>query len=86
MAAMLVSSCATLVGPVIIGHAIDTFVRLKDSRGLVLSSVLLLAIYLIGVAASYTQIRTMGGVGRRVLFSSRNELRETAGSAPGILH
>jgi len=74
MAAMLVSSCATLVGPVIIGHAVDTYVRLKDSRGLLLSSVLLLAIYVIGVVASYTQIRTMGGVGRRVLFSLRNEL------------
>ncbi len=73
-AAMLVSSGATLVGPVIIAHAIDTYFRLKDSRGLLLASVLLLGVYLIGVAASYTQIRTMGGVGRRVLFSLRNEL------------
>jgi ATP-binding cassette, subfamily B, bacterial len=74
LAAMLVSSGATLVGPVIIGRAIDSYIRLKDSRGLLLSSVLLLAIYVIGVVASYTQIRTMGGVGRRVLFSVRNEL------------
>ncbi len=74
MVAMLVSSCATLLGPVIIGRAVDTYVRLKDSRGLLLSSVLLLAIYVIGVVASYTQIRTMGGVGRRVLFSLRNAL------------
>ena len=74
VAAMLVSSGATLVGPMIIGRAVDTFVRLKDSRGLLLSSVLLLAVYLVGVVASYTQIRTMGGVGRRVLFGVRNEL------------
>jgi ABC-type multidrug transport system fused ATPase/permease subunit len=74
VAAMLVSSGATLVGPVIIGRAIDTYVRMKDSRGLLLSSVVLLAVYLVGVVASYTQIRTMGGVGRRVLFSLRNEL------------
>ena len=72
--AMLISSGATLAGPVIIGRAIDTYVRLKDSRGLLLSSVLLLAVYVIGVVASYTQIRTMGGVGRRVLFSLRNEV------------
>ena len=39
--AMLVSSGATLVGPVIIGRAVDTFVRLKDSRGLLLSSLVL---------------------------------------------
>ena len=74
VAVMLVGSAATLIGPVIIGRAVDTFVRLKDSRGLLLSSVLLLAVYLAGVAASYTQIRTMGGVGRRVLFSVRNML------------
>ena len=71
---MLVSSGATLVGPVIIGHAVDTYVRLKDSHGLLLAAILLLAVYAIGVVASYTQIRTMGGVGRRVLFGLRNEL------------
>ena len=74
VAAMLVSSGATLVGPVVIGRAVDTYVRLKDTRGLLLSSALLLTVYLVGVVASYTQIRTMGGVGRRVLFSVRNEL------------
>ena len=72
VAAMLVSSGATLIGPVIIGRAVDTYVRLKDSRGLLLSAALLLAVYVIGVVASYTQIRTMGGVGRRVLFTVRN--------------
>ena len=39
-----------------------------------LASLVLLAVYLVGVVASYTQIRTMGGVGRRVLFSLRNAL------------
>ena len=72
VAAMLVSSGATLIGPVIIGRAVDTYVRLKDSRGLLLSAAVLLAVYVIGVVASYTQIRTMGGVGRRVLFTVRN--------------
>jgi ATP-binding cassette subfamily B protein len=74
VAAMLVSSGATLIGPVIIGRAVDTFVRLKDGRGLLLSAAVLLAVYVIGVVASYTQIRTMGGVGRRVLFTVRNVL------------
>src|ERR1700683_3041902 len=74
LTAMLVSSGATLIGPVIIGRAIDINIRLKDSRGLLLSSAVLLAIYLVGIIASYVQIRTMGGVGRRVLFSLRNEL------------
>ena len=38
--AMLVSSCATLVGPIIIGRAVDTYVRLKDGHGLLLASLL----------------------------------------------
>jgi ATP-binding cassette subfamily B protein len=74
MTAMLVSSCATLVGPIIIGRAVDTYVRLKDGHGLLLASLLLLGVYGMGIIASYTQILTMGGVGRRVLFSVRNEL------------
>ena len=72
--AMLTSSAATLVAPIIIGRAIDTYVRLKDTRGLLLSALLLLGVYLIGIAASYTQILTMGGVGRRVLYGLRNTL------------
>jgi len=72
--AMLVSSGATLVGPIIIGRAVDTYVRLKDSQGLLMSALFLLGVYLVGVGGSYTQILTMGGVGRRVLWSVRNEL------------
>ena len=74
LVAMLVSSGATLVAPVIIGRAIDTYIRLKDSRGLLMSSMVLLAVYLIGIVGSYTQILTMGGVGRRVLYGLRNTL------------
>ncbi len=72
--AMLTSSGATLVAPIIIGRAIDTYVRLKDAQGLLRSSAALLAVYLVGIVASYTQIRTMGGVGRRILFGLRNTL------------
>jgi ATP-binding cassette subfamily B protein len=59
---------------VIIGHAVDTYVRLKDPHGLLVSALLLLAVYLVGIVGSYSQILTMGGVGRRVLWSVRNEL------------
>ena len=72
--AMLTSSGATLVAPVIIGRAIDTYVRLKDTQGLLRSSLILLAVYLVGIVGSYTQIRTMGGVGRRILYGLRNTL------------
>jgi len=74
LVAMLISTGTALVGPVIIGRAIDTYVRLRDNRGLLLASLVLLAVYLVGVLSSYMQIRTMGGVGRRVLYSLRNAL------------
>lgn len=72
--AMLVSSGATLAGPVIIGRAVDTYVRLKDTHGLLQASLILLAVYLLGICGSYTQILSMGGVGRRVLWGVRNQL------------
>ena len=74
VAAMLVSSGATLVGPIIISRAVDIYVRLKDTHGLLMSALVLLGVYLCGIAGSYTQILTMGSVGRRVLWSVRNEL------------
>ncbi|HXB73328.1 MAG TPA: hypothetical protein VNY05_34135, partial [Candidatus Acidoferrales bacterium] len=58
LTAMGISTGAALVGPVIIGRAVDGYVRLKDSRGLLMASLLLMMVYLVGVFASYTQIRT----------------------------
>jgi ATP-binding cassette, subfamily B, bacterial len=74
VAAMLISSSATLLAPVIIGRAIDTYVRFRDTHGLLISALVLVAVYLVGIVASYTQILTMGGVGRRVLYGVRNAL------------
>ncbi len=64
----------SLIGPILIARGVDTYVRLRDGHGLLITALLLMAVYLVGVFASYTQIRTMGGVGRRVLFSLRNAL------------
>ena len=72
--AMLISSGATLVGPIIISHAVDTYIRLKDSHGLLMAALVLLGVYLAGICGSYTQILTMGSVGRRLLWGVRNEL------------
>ncbi|MBZ5632040.1 MAG: ABC transporter ATP-binding protein/permease [Acidobacteriia bacterium] len=72
--AITLSSVASLTGPVLIARTIDTYIRLKDATGLLTSSLLVLAVYAAGVVASYIQIRTMGGVGRRILFQVRNNL------------
>src|SRR6476660_2173239 len=74
VAAITISSVASLVAPVLIAHTIDTYIRLKDASGLLRFSLLVMAVYAAGVVSSYIQIRTMGGVGRRVLFQVRNTL------------
>src|SRR5580692_4638678 len=74
LSAIVISSVATLVAPVIIVRTIDTDVRLKNTHGLLISALFVLAIYITGSVASYVQVITMGGVGRRVLFHLRNAL------------
>src|SRR5678815_2312908 len=74
VAAITISSLAALTAPALIAHTIDTYIRLKDARGLLQFSLLVLAVYSVGIVASYIQIRTMGSVGRRILFQVRNSL------------
>jgi ATP-binding cassette subfamily B protein len=72
--AIVFSTVATLVAPVVIVRAIDQDIRGKNLHGLLIASLIVLAIYVMGAVASYVQVRTMGGVGRRVLYHLRNTL------------
>jgi ATP-binding cassette subfamily B protein len=72
--AILINSGLTLVGPVLVGHTIDTYIRTKDYHGVVVFSFILLAVYATTFAAGYVQTIVMGGVGRRVLFNLRNSI------------
>jgi len=72
--AILISSATALISPLIIGHTVDTYIAARDYGGVFLWSGILLAVYLVGLVASYTQTRTMGGVGRRILFNLRNAI------------
>jgi ATP-binding cassette, subfamily B, bacterial len=74
LVAIVLSSLTTLIAPVLIVRIINTDIRLKNTHGLVIGSLLVLAIYVTGAIASYVQVITMGGVGRRVLFHLRNAL------------
>lgn len=71
---ILLNVGATLLGPVLIGHTIDTYITTKDFNGVLLFTGLLFVVYVIGMGASYTQITVMGGVGRRVLYKLRNNI------------
>ena len=72
--AILVSSVATLIVPILISHIVDVYIATKNFSGVVQYSWMLLGIFIIGLIASYVQVKTMGGVGRRLLFNLRNKI------------
>ena len=74
LAAIVLNSLATLAAPLLIIRIINTDIRLKNTHGLLIGALLVLAIYVAGGVASYVQVIAMGGVGRRVLFHLRNAL------------
>jgi ATP-binding cassette subfamily B protein len=73
-ASILVTSAATLASPYIIGQTVDRYISHGDYSGVIRNALILLAIYLVALVTSYVQTRTMGGVGRRILFNLRNAL------------
>lgn len=66
------SSLSTLLAPVIISHTIDTYIKVKDFRWVLINSAILFWIYIIWSYSSYVQTITMWWVWRRVLFKLRN--------------
>src|SRR4051794_4444948 len=62
-AAILVSTASSLLAPVIIGRAVDVYIRTRDYGGVLMLSALLLAVYIVGLFATYFQTLRMGTVG-----------------------
>lgn len=80
--AIVINAGAALTAPVIIADAIDVAVRQGNRPLLLRDAALTMAIYVVGVVASYFQVRVMGGVGRRVLYNLRNALFEKLQQLP----
>jgi ATP-binding cassette subfamily B protein len=72
--AILVNSSVNLIGPLMIGHAIDKYVIPRDYHGVLVYSAILLGMYICGLVASYLQTKLMGGVGQRMLYTLRNAI------------
>ena len=72
--AVIITSTSGLLGPMIIGRTVDKYIRTPDFRGVWLSALALLGVYMCGLCSSYFQTQRMGMVGRRVLFNLRNAL------------
>lgn len=80
--AMLINSTATFLGPFIIGRAIDKYIIPKDWHGVILSALVLVAVFLVAFIANYFQVMQMGMVGQRTLYSLRNILFSKIQSLP----
>ncbi len=72
--AILVNSSLQLVGPLLIGHAVDAYVTTKQYNGVLMIGAILFAMYLVALSTSYLQTKLMGSIGQRTLFTLRNAL------------
>ncbi len=71
---ILLNSIINLGGPLIIGYTIDHYVQTKQYHGVLVFSGILLAMFTIGLFASYLQTKLMGSVSQRMLFTLRNTI------------
>lgn len=72
--AIIINSLLLLLGPLLIGHAIDSYISTGNFRGVLSIAGILLAMYLLALVTGYSQTKLMGGVGQRTLFTLRNAL------------
>ncbi len=74
LSTILIHSSLTLIGPLMIGYTIDTYVQTRQYQGVLVFSGILLGMYVISLVTSYLQTKLMGGVGQRVLYKLRNAI------------
>ncbi len=72
--ATLLNSVLNLVGPLLIGVAIDRYVVPGDYPGVLRMGLILLGVFAGAFVTNYVQMRVMGGVAQRVLWKLRNDL------------
>ncbi len=68
---ILVNSSLTLATPFLIGHAVDAYVTKGIYHGVLVFSLLLLALYVVALITGYFQTKLMGGVAQRMLYTLR---------------
>lgn len=72
--AIFLNAGLNLLGPYLLGYTIDTYVQAKDYHGVLVFAAILLAMYVTAFVVNYAQMRMMGGIGQRMLFSLRNSV------------
>jgi ATP-binding cassette subfamily B protein len=69
---IFVNAALNLVGPFLMGHAVDSFIVTKHYEGVIKYSIILFCVYLVAMVSGYTQTQLMGRVGQRMLYNLRN--------------
>lgn len=72
--AIIINSGLNLLGPLLIGYAIDHYVQTKQMHGVLVYSGILLVIYVLALVANYLQTQLMGAIGQRMLFTLRSSV------------
>lgn len=70
--AIFLNAGLNLLGPYMIGRTIDLYIQTGNYKGLMVSAAILLCLYIIAFFVNYFQMRSMGSIGQRMLFSLRN--------------
>jgi len=73
-AAIFLNAGLSLLGPYLVGYTIDTYIQTKQFHGVLLFSGILLVLYSVAFVVNYAQMRMMGGIGQRMLYSLRNSV------------
>ncbi|HLP06021.1 MAG TPA: ABC transporter ATP-binding protein [Paludibacter sp.] len=72
MAFILLNSALVLLGPYLMGRAVDMYVVTHHYEGVIKYTIILFALYCVVMLSGYTQAQLMGRVGQRMLFNLRN--------------
>jgi ATP-binding cassette, subfamily B, bacterial len=70
--AIFLNAGLSLLGPYLIGYTIDTYILTKQYHGVLVFAGILLSLYIVAFVVNYIQMRMMGGIGQRMLYSLRN--------------
>ena len=74
LVAIAFNSLTILISPFLIGRIVDIYIANHDFHGVLVYSGILAAVGIVGLFTAYTQVKKMGGIGRRVLFNLRNSI------------
>lgn len=71
---IFINAGLNLVGPYLMGRAVDQFVVTKQYDGVLHYSLILFGVFLLAMVSGYTQTQLMGRVGQRMLYNLRNSI------------